>query len=399
MRIAFHYHSVAIEVNGRIKTPSYIGLFIDSLASEVEEVICFMHSPRPFEMAEADYTLTSPNVRLINLGVHSALPLRIINVPRYKKIVKSYESYFDVMLIRTPSPLTFALSGAHSRPVAYYVVGDYVEGAKTLTLPTWKSTIIKGYAHYFNSRLLRAIKNRTMVANSQLLYDQLKDRAKQAYLIKSTTLSRDDIFVREDSFEAQESEGPVKILFTGRITPSKGLEDIIQACGTLIRRDGFNFEFHIAGILDKNGQQFIDLLVEKSSEFKEGGFVIFHGKLSVGEELNSLYRKCHLFTLASRGNFEGFPRVIWEAMANSLPVLATEVGSIPYFLQNEKHALLVPPNQPSLFAEAIKELVNNGEKRRKLIENGRELAQYNTLENRAKEMVDVLKAVLNQETT
>ncbi|MGB3181834.1 MAG: glycosyltransferase [Cyclobacteriaceae bacterium] len=392
MRLAFHYHSPAIQAGSHIKTPSYIGVFIDSLAAEVEEVICFMHSPRSFEVSAVDYTLKAKNVRLVNIGVHSALPVRLLSTHKYRKVVREHSDLFDVMLIRTPTPLTMALTKAHKKPVVYYVVGDYVEGAKTLTLPAWKTFLVKSYAAYFNRKLLKVIKSRTMAANSQLLYNQLKDQAAEAHLVKSTTLTGEDIFAREDSFVSRKNDEPVNILFTGRITPSKGLEDVLTACGKLIESEGLSFHFHIAGMIDKGGESFIDRLKKQSAQYADEPFVTFYGKLNAGEQLNGLYRKCHIFTIASRGDFEGFPRVLWEAMANSLPVLATTVGSIPYFLESEKHALLVPPNDPDAFAEGLRKIIKDEDFRKKLIVNGRELAAINTLEQRAKDMVKILES-------
>jgi glycosyltransferase involved in cell wall biosynthesis len=285
-----------------------------------------------------------------------------------------------------------ALTRAHNKPVVYYVVGDYVEGAKTLSLPAWKAFLVKNYAGYFNSKLLKVIKTRTMVANSQLLYDQLKDKAAEAHLVKSTTLTAGDFFVREDSMANWTDDKPVNILFTGRITPSKGLEDILTACGRLIEEEGLSFRFHIAGMIDKGGEAFIDKLHRQSAKYSGESFVTYYGKLNAGSDLNELYRECHIFTLASRGDFEGFPRVLWEAMANSLPVLATSVGSIPYFLEDGKHAVLVSPNNPGGFADGLKKIIMQKEARTRIIENSRKLAASNTLDQRAKDMVEILKA-------
>ncbi|MCO1498175.1 glycosyltransferase, partial [Limosilactobacillus reuteri] len=52
-----------------------------------------------------------------------------------------------------------------------------------------------------------------------------------------------------------------------------------------------------------------------------GEKIIFHGKKEIGPELNTYYRNADIYAIPSY--HEGFPRTIWEAMANSLPVIAT----------------------------------------------------------------------------
>ena len=77
-------------------------------------------------------------------------------------------------------------------------------------------------------------------------------------------------------------------------------------------------------------------------------------------------------------------------MASSLPIIATKVGSIPDFLEDREHALLVPPKQPEALAEAVAALSLDGSLRRKLIAEGMALARGNTLERRADELVGEL---------
>ena len=84
-------------------------------------------------------------------------------------------------------------------------------------------------------------------------------------------------------------------------------------------------------------------------------FIYFHGYQPLGDKLFSFYKKSDIYIIASKG-YEGFPRTIWEAMAHSLPVIATKIGSIPAFLSNEKDSLLINP-------QSVNELFNAIEKK------------------------------------
>jgi len=69
---------------------------------------------------------------------------------------------------------------------------------------------------------------------------------------------------------------------------------------------------------------------------------------------------------------EGFPRVIYEAMSQGLPVVAAGVGGVSAELTGGVDALLVPPGDDGALAESIRTLSAQLDLRRRLIHNGYE---------------------------
>jgi glycosyltransferase involved in cell wall biosynthesis len=63
---------------------------------------------------------------------------------------------------------------------------------------------------------------------------------------------------------------------------------------------------------------------------------------------------------------EGFSNAILEAMASALPIVATNVGGNAEALQDGKLGILVPPHDPSGLQNAMQEIMNDQELRRKL---------------------------------
>ena len=116
--------------------------------------------------------------------------------------------------------------------------------------------------------------------------------------------------------------------------------------------------------------------------------ITFHGFKNVGHELNEMYRMADIYILPSY--HEGFPRTIWEAMANSLPVICTSVGSIPLELENEHDALIVQPKSVQEIQKAINRLLKNPSMRRSFIKNGRIKASHNTLEIQTKNLIKLI---------
>lgn len=83
--------------------------------------------------------------------------------------------------------------------------------------------------------------------------------------------------------------------------------------------------------------------------------------------------RCGIFVLASRT--EGMGRVLVEAMAAGRPRIGTSVGGIPSVIEHEYDGLLVPPNNPSALAEALRRLLRDRGLREELGRNARERAK------------------------
>jgi glycosyltransferase involved in cell wall biosynthesis len=70
-------------------------------------------------------------------------------------------------------------------------------------------------------------------------------------------------------------------------------------------------------------------------------------------------------------NFDNMPVSVMEAMALGLPVISTNVGGMPYLIENEKDGILVIPNNAEVFADAIEALCENDLKTKKITLNAR----------------------------
>jgi len=108
------------------------------------------------------------------------------------------------------------------------------------------------------------------------------------------------------------------ILFSGALTPIKGLTYLIEA---------------ITYIKDKNKQLILvgdgeerDKLEDLVKKLKLEKYVIFIGKVPYDEVFKYMVAS-DIFVLSSLS--EGLPNVILEAMASGLPIVATRVGGIP----------------------------------------------------------------------
>ena len=80
-----------------------------------------------------------------------------------------------------------------------------------------------------------------------------------------------------------------------------------------------------------------------------------------------------LFVLPSIS--EGFPNVLLEAMACSIPIIATNVGGIPEAVCNDENGKLVPSKDSSALKKAILELLKNNRKMKAMGMKGSETVE------------------------
>lgn len=96
--------------------------------------------------------------------------------------------------------------------------------------------------------------------------------------------------------------------------------------------------------------------------------VTFLGRLE-RHEIVALYHSAHAMLNPSR--VDNMPNSVLEALACGIPVVSTNVGGVPYIVEDGKTALLVPPDDPRQMAHALVRLCTDSKLRASLSEMGR----------------------------
>lgn len=385
MRLGFYYHIPLNSSPDGLNVPSYLGVFLDALASEVEKLLLFMHEANDIEANHCDYLLKSSNIDYFTLGFKTPAWDRFLWPGKALRKIRAKVSECDVLLVRAPSPLAPAFFQHFNKltRVAYLVVGDYIDGSRHLDQPWYRKLPIIVLSA-INDRQLSAVltRSRTLV-NSQKLHDKYKQYVRDLHLVRTTTLSQKDFYYREDTCQGNE----IKLLYTGSFSFAKGLRELVDAFAILtVSKE--NITLHFVG-WDYNHAKPIETYLRKQAEMLNvAEKVFFHGFKTVGPELNEMYRLADIYIIPSY--HEGFPRTIWEAMANSLPVIASRVGSIPYFLKDRGNAFLIEPKRTDEIILALREIILNSDLRKKMIKNGFRLAKENTIDIQTKHLVNIL---------
>ena len=174
----------------------------------------------------------------------------------------------------------------------------------------------------------------------------------------------------------------------GNIRRVKG-HDIFIRAAAIVARQCPQTQFSIAGeVLEPEYFQELQRLREDlglSDRFR------FEGEVT---DLPRFLAGANIFVLPSRS--EGFSNAIIEAMAASLPIVATRVGGNPEAVQHGVTGLLVPPEDPSVLADAVLELLSDSERANAMGEAGRRLAsrEFST-EHTITQVVEIYRRLLS----
>jgi glycosyltransferase involved in cell wall biosynthesis len=387
MKLAYYYHVTINSSHNEHSMPGYLGVFIDTLASMVDELYVIYHQANEVEALECDYILQEKNIKFIDLGKKTPAWHRAIF---YNKILKKPLEEIkqcDVLIVRSPSPLAPYFSKYFKKVNGLFlmIVGDYIDGAEHLKSSTFRDKMIYQYLRYNDILFKNEIKRTNLIVNSVELLNKYHSISNSIDLIKTTTLSDNDFYQREDTCQFE----TIELLYTGRIDVAKGLIELLEATNILIK-ENYKLILNIVGWEPDSKNRLVENKM-KSIAKKYGieDQLIFHGRKAIGHELNIMYQHADIYIIPSY--HEGFPRTIWEAMANSLPVIATKVGGIPSYLTHNENVYLIEPKDVNEIVNSIKVLINDNKLRRKIIRNAFVLAKENTLEVQTKLMLSIIK--------
>lgn len=82
--------------------------------------------------------------------------------------------------------------------------------------------------------------------------------------------------------------------------------------------------------------------------------VVLVGHLPL-EKVREEFREADIFINTT--DVDNQPRSVMEAMASGLPVVSTNVGGVPFLIEDRVHGILVPPRDPDAMAAAVLELL------------------------------------------
>jgi glycosyltransferase involved in cell wall biosynthesis len=184
---------------------------------------------------------------------------------------------------------------------------------------------------------------------SPALQQQIEPLCGSAGVIRPmVTITPEDAFARP----AWVSRPPVwELLFVGRLEVDKGIRELIEAAEAL-RLKGVPFRLRLVG----GGPLFHELSARLKDE-PLGLNIEMAGLVSGKSDLMRFYQKAHIFIFPSY--HEGFPRVLYEAMINSLPIVTTMVGGISGRMADGENCIGIPAKSAGSIVEAVERVTGD----------------------------------------
>ena len=141
----------------------------------------------------------------------------------------------------------------------------------------------------------------------------------------------------------------------GRLIEKKGMDDTILALSKL-HQQGIDFRLEIGGDGPLN-----DYLKEIVKQHDLTDKIEFKGAIP-NDRVYDWLKNLDIFVLAckedSKGDRDGIPVVLMEAMLVGVPVISTSISGIPELIQNEQSGFLAQPSDPESLASTIDKVLH-----------------------------------------
>jgi glycosyltransferase involved in cell wall biosynthesis len=158
---------------------------------------------------------------------------------------------------------------------------------------------------------------------------------------------------RRPDRDGSDRNDPVVLLSVGRAVEKKGYDILLRALQLL--PEDLHWRFAHVG-----GGELLQSLKLWAREMGLADRIEWRGSKSQ-EDVIAAYRAADVFVLASRiarnGDRDGLPNVLMEAQSQGLACLSTAVSGVPEVIADGVTGLLVPPEEPTLLAEALRRLI------------------------------------------
>jgi D-inositol-3-phosphate glycosyltransferase len=188
------------------------------------------------------------------------------------------------------------------------------------------------------------------------------------------------------------------VLFVGRIEPLKGVDTLIRAMALLRQQDITApcpvYLSIIGGDPDVSPEQMtteMKRLQELSRDLEVNNLVIFLGKRSQ-DTLAYFYSAAEVLVMPS--HYESFGMVALEAMACGTPVIASQVGGLPFLVQDGLTGYVIPEGDPQALCDRLRHLLSEPELRSQLGEQAAAYAQQYAWEKISAQVIKVYQGLL-----
>jgi glycosyltransferase involved in cell wall biosynthesis len=386
MHLGLYQEPVSLGPEG-YETYGPFALCISLFARRFEQVTVFAPTATG-ESYFSGHRVDQPNVTVAPLPFYMTHAQAYRRYGAIKRVFAQHADTLDAVVARGTAPLAYLLWRMvrdRNVPFVYHFASDPFEIIARSRKYRGLYGLFARAAYGFEFAIQKRIVRRNFAfASGEALAARLRESSMDVQSVITSALRDEDFYVRADCCLAR----PVRLLFVGYLRPEKRVEDLLEAV-RLLRERGTDAVADVVG--SGEHRPALETMAQRLGVREH---VTFHGHAVAGRELNSRYEAADVLVFPSLS--EGSPKVVLEAMAHSLPVVATGAGNIPEMLAGGERGLIVPRDDPPAVAEAVARLIDDGDLRRRFIRDGYSFAREHSAEAFVGEMADKVRALVEQ---
>jgi glycosyltransferase involved in cell wall biosynthesis len=161
--------------------------------------------------------------------------------------------------------------------------------------------------------------------------------------------------------------------YVGWLIHIKGVTYLVKAMAEVVQRHP-NSLLVLVGKGDEKGEEEVKL----NKQVENLGIADNVRFLGWRPDVDEIMGCFDIFVLPSLN--EGMGRVLVEAMATGLPIVASRVGGIPDLVKHGENGLLIPPADEGALERAISDLLNDKARRKRMGETGKKMCRPYSVE-------------------
>jgi len=361
------------------RVPIEVKVWSEYFTGLCDRFVCFMHSSPSFP---ASNERLAEGTELVDLGPLISHWRRTLGLDVPSSIFREHAPGLDAIIIQGPTSMlphvarviqpalpVFYLVGfwTHRRPNTFKTYGQFKELGLRL---------MRAYSEWDHRRVFPL----GVISGNNTLMGERYEHLAPFQLISHASVGREEIRART----SQTLHNPVRLLSLGRVDPDKHLETLLKAC--VLLRDKLNFVLDIVG---GGWPGYVEHLQCMVYDLGLEEHVTLHGMVRF-EETTNFYNKADVFIFHTSGT-EGFPRVIWEAFAKGVPVIAAEYPGASGLLTDQHDVLLFPRRDTEALVDRVFEVVQDETLRTKLATNGVNLLRKHTPDISCRQLITMIE--------
>jgi glycosyltransferase involved in cell wall biosynthesis len=185
---------------------------------------------------------------------------------------------------------------------------------------------------------------------------------------------------------------PVRLLWLSNLFHAKGIETLLAAC-QILRSQGIASNLTIAGAEGDLTKADIDTLLD---QYQMRASTTCLGAVSMTAKL-AAFENADLLVFPSHYANEAQTLVVLEAMAANVPVITSDIATLPEFVREGQTGRLCPPKDPEKLANTIIAAINSPTKTSEMRDAAYQLYQEDFSNERfSNRLTDLLNSIVER---